>query len=214
MWGKKVGCHAHACVGMIWGWNYTMAQVHRKKCKRYDIEGDAHHLTFSCFHGQPLFTKERSCLWMLDAFKVGRLQGKFDLWAYVIMPEHVHLVLLPHIEVKISQILTTLKQSVSKRAILWLQENSPEFLVKLEDIQPNGRRSYRFWQRGGGYDRNLRSVADIYEKNEYIHNNPVRRGLVQHACDWPWSSCRIWETGGEEQIAIDRESLPMLLPTE
>ncbi len=171
-------------------------------------------MTFSCFHGQPLFTKERSCLWMLDALKFGKLQGKFDLWAYVIMPEHVHVVLLPHIGVKISQILSTLKQSVAKRAIIWLQENSPEFLLKLEDRQPNGYRSHRFWQRGGGYDRNLRSVADIYEKIEYIHNNPVRRGLVQHACDWPWSSCRTWEKGGEEPIAIDRESLPMLLTTE
>ncbi len=54
---------------------------------------------------------------MLDALQLGRQQGKYQLWAYVIMPEHVHVVLLPHAGVKISQILSTLKQSVSKRAL-------------------------------------------------------------------------------------------------
>ncbi len=149
---------------------------------------------------------------MLDALQLGRDQGKYDLWAYVIMPEHVHLVLWPHANVKISQILTTLKQSVSKRALLWLGEHSPEFLAKLEHVRPNGQRSYRFWQRGGGYDRNLRSVSDIHEKIKYIHGNPVRRGLVGRADDWPWSSCRAWETGKDDPIPIDRESLPMLTP--
>jgi putative transposase len=191
-----------------------MVQGHRKQCKRYDVEGDAHHLTFSCFHCLPLFTKERSCRWMFDALQLGRRQGKYDFWAYVVMPEHVHVVLLPHSGVRISQILTTLKQSVAKRAILWLRENRPDFLSRLEDIQPNGHCTHRFWQRGGGYDRNLRTVADIHEKITYIHDNPVRRGLIEHACDWPWSSCRAWEKRVEEPIAIDWESLPMLMPTE
>jgi len=151
---------------------------------------------------------------MLDALQMARQQGKYDLWAYVIMPEHVHVVLLPHSGVKISQILTTLKQSVTKRAILWLTQNHPDFLRHLEDLQPSGRCAHRFWQRGGGYDRNLRTVADVYEKIEYVRNNPVRRGLVARAQDWPWSSCRAWETGKDEPIGIDRGSLPMLMPTE
>ena len=191
-----------------------MTQVHRKRCKRYDVEGDAHHLTFSCFHRLPLLSRERSCRWMLQAFQLGREQGKFDLWAYVIMPEHVHVVLLPHRDVSISQILSTLKQSVSKRALLWLRQHSPDFLPRLQDIQPNGKRSYRFWQRGGGHDRNLRTVSDIYEKIEYVHNNPVRRELVVGPEAWPWSSCHAWETGTDEPIPIDRESLPTLTPND
>ena len=75
-------------------------------------------------------------------------------------------------------------------------------------------RAYRFWQRGGGYDRNLRTVADIYEKIEYVHNNPVRRGLAASAEEWPWSSCRAWQNGGNVPIAIDRGSLSSLLPAD
>ncbi len=187
---------------------------HRKLCKRYDVEGDAHCLTFSCFRRLPLFSRERSCLWMIRALQLGREKNQYDLWAYAIMPEHVHIVLLPQQGVRIRDILSTLKQSVSKHAILWLQRHSPGFLSQLEDLQPNGKRSYRFWQRGGGYDRNLRTLADVYEKIEYVHANPVRRGLARTPADWPWSSCRAWQTGEEIPITIDRDSLPYLMSDE
>ena len=172
-----------------------MESPHRKRWKRYDVEGDAHDLTFSCFHRLPLFSKPRSCGWMLDALHLGRDRGQYHLWAYVVMPEHVHVVLGPRPGVPISQILTTLKQSVAKRALLWLKEHATAFLHNLEDVQPNGRRSHRFWQRGGGYDRNLWSAAEIHEKIEYVHNNPIRCDLASAPERWPWSSALAWVTG-------------------
>lgn len=187
-----------------------MPPTHRKLCKRFDIDGDAHCLTFSCFQRLPLFSRKRSCSWMCCALNKGREKKLYDLWAYVIMPEHVHIVLLPKPGVKISQILTLLKQSVSKRALNWLYQYAPDFLTKLTDSQPNGKKCYRFWQRGGGYDRNLRTVSDIYEKIEYIHNNPVRKELSSIAKDWYWSSCQAWETGVDTPVAIDRQSMPRL----
>ena len=159
-----------------------------------------------------LFSRERSCRWMLEALDLGRTRDMYDLWGYVVMPEHVHLVLWPHREVRIASILKTLKQSVSKRALLWLEANEPSFLRRLENPRPNGQRSYRFWQRGGGYDRNLRSVEDVHQKIEYAHNNPVRRGLVEKASLWPWSSFHAWATGENDPIAIDRETMPAMMP--
>jgi len=126
------------------------------------------------------------------------------------MPEHVHLLLLPKEGATISAILTTIKKSVSNRALGWLKREAPGFLDQLEDVQPNGDRHYRFWQRGGGYDRNLRSLRDVHEKIRYIHENPVRRGLAQRPADWTWSSALAWETGGNEPLAIDRHSVPPL----
>jgi len=52
----------------------------------------------------------------------------------------------------------------------------------------SGLPSYRFWQRGGGYDRNLVSKQAVLNSIEYIHNNPVRKGLVKSPEDWNWSS--------------------------
>ena len=181
-----------------------------KTCKRYDIEGHAHFLTFSCFRQLPLLSKPRSCGWFLQALTLGREKGMYDLWAYGIMPQHVHLLLYPHRDVAIRRILVTIKQSASRRALSWLAVHSPKFLDVLADRQPNGKMSHRFWQRGGGYDRNIWMPQQLYEKIDYIHGNPVRRGLVDTAEHWPWPSCLAWQTGKDEPIAIDRDTLPPL----
>ncbi|MCU0915423.1 MAG: transposase [Planctomycetes bacterium] len=122
------------------------------------------------------------------------------------MPEHVHLVVLPHPGTRISRILSAIKASVAKRAILWVRGEHPAFLPHLEDRQPRRRCHYRFWQRGGGYDRNLRTAHDVREKITCMHANPLRRGLVVDPDDWHWSSCRAWQTGEDSPIPIDRAS--------
>ena len=81
----------------------------------------------------------------------------------------------------------------------------------MEDRQPNGKVAYRFWQRGGGHDRNLRSDRDVHEKIQYIHENPVRRGLVAQPEGWPWSSCRAHFNTVDSPIPIDRDSIPVVL---
>jgi prepilin-type processing-associated H-X9-DG protein len=53
---------------------------------------------------------------------------------------------------------------------------------------------HRFWQPGGGYDRNITSSAVLRAVIDYLHANPVRRGLVARAEDWEWSSAR-WYAG-------------------
>ena len=183
---------------------------HRKTRKIYNAPGDSHFLTFSTFKRLPLLTKQRSCQWVVDAIVLSRERNPFDLWAWVIMPEHVHLVLNPHEGIKIAPILKTIKQSSSKRAMNWLRYNAPQYLPTIADVQPNGKRTHRFWQRGGGYDRNLRTVRDIHEKVAYIHKNPVTRGLESRPEDFRWPSARAWKTGVEQPLSIDRRSIPRL----
>jgi putative transposase len=187
---------------------------HRKLCRRWDIPWEAHYLTFSCFYRRPLLAGERSCRWFLDSLQRAREKHPFDLWGWVIMPEHVHLLLWPHEGVRISPLLASLKLPVAKRAIAYLEENDPSYLDRLLDVQPNGARAHRFWQRGGGYDRNIRTAQKAYEKLKYIHLNPIRRKLVTRVEDWPWSSARAWLSGKDEPIPIDRESMPVYIKTK
>ena len=60
--------------------------------------------------------------------------------------------------------------------------------------------AFRFWQEGPGYDRNLNTCRAVEAAIDYIHLNPVRRGLCHRARDWRWSSARFYESGG---TAID-----------
>jgi putative transposase len=67
--------------------------------------------------------------------------------------------------------------------------NSP-LLKKLMIRTRPGRTCFRFWQEGGGFDRNLFTPEAIIASINYIHENPVKRGLCKKAIDWKWSSAR------------------------
>lgn len=169
-----------------------------KTCRRYNTPGNAHSLTFNCFHAQAFLSKDRSRLWLIDALAKARERLTFDLWAYVIMPEHCHILIFPRRPTySISRILEAIKLPVTRRARSYLQRTSPESLQRMRDEQPNGSVAYRFWQRGGGHDRNLFEPEAIHAEIEYIHNNPVRRGLVARDEDWPWSSAA-WYAGARD----------------
>ena len=142
---------------------------------------------------------------------MARQRHPFDLWAYVIMPEHMHLLVRPDAAISVSDILSAVKQSAAKRVRLWAPEARPQLYEQMADVRPNGRVIRRFWLRGRGYDRNLWSTAEIHEKIRYIHANPVRRGLVGRPQDWPWSSWRAWYGIGGAPMSVDRDSLPPLV---
>ncbi len=125
------------------------------------------------------------------------------------MPEHVHLLLYPEqASYSISRILSSLKQPVAKRAIHYVRTEATSFIPRMTDEQPSGKRSIRFWQRGGGYDRNLWSPRHIWETIDYIHTNPVRRGLCESDTDWTWSSARAYHGLNHNGPPVARCCLP------
>jgi putative transposase len=185
---------------------------HRKTCKRFNDPGHAHALTFSCFQRQPFLNRDRSRQWFIDAIDRARSKHLFHVWAYVVMPEHAHLLIWPtESTYDVSEILNSIKQSVAKRALLYVRRVAPEFLRRMEDLQPNGTRHYRFWQRGGGYDRNIVEPETAHQQIEYFHNNPVRRGLCLKPADWLWSSAADYAGLRAGPLKIDRELLPTLM---
>ena len=181
----------------------------RRLAKHFDVEGHAHFLTFSCWKRQAFLSRDRTRTWFLENLQVAR--RLFDLWAFVIMPEHVHLLLLPHEGATMGAILRALKQPVAQHASCWVRHHAPESLPLIQDRQPSGRLMYRFWQPGPGYDRNMWSPKELREKVDYIHANPIRRKLVDRPGDWLSSSYRAWETGEDVPVALDRESFPILV---
>ena len=183
---------------------------HRRRIRHYDVPGHAHYLTFSCFHNQPFLKSERTCGWLIEAILAAKRETPFDLWAWVAMPSHVHLLIRPIGLVRVGDILKAVKEPMSKRATYWVRKNAPGFVRRMEDVQPGGRRTLRFWQPGGGYDRNIVSVAEVREKIGYIHGNPVRAGLVASPEEWRWSSWRAWQSGVDEPLPIDRGTVPPL----
>jgi putative transposase len=118
-------------------------------------------------------------------------ETSFDLVGFVFMPEHVHLVVYPTMpNPRISYYLARIKQQCSKQIKDVLAEHHSQLLSKMTIQERPGKMCFRFWQAGPGYDRNLYSSEAISSSLEYIHGNPVKRGLCRCAMDWKWSSAR------------------------
>ena len=179
----------------------------RNRPVRYNIPGHAHELTFSCLKRQPLLDCKHARQLLADSVNSAAVRHNFDVWAWVIMPEHFHLLIFPcQDEYSISGILKSIKQPMSQSYQHWCRENNVEQLEQMK----TGLRSpeYRFWQKGGGYDRNYWSADTIRTQINYIHLNPVRRGLVENPEDWEWSSAGYWLKDSDSRIRIEKRHLP------
>ncbi|GJM18555.1 MAG: hypothetical protein DHS20C14_07680 [Phycisphaeraceae bacterium] len=168
------------------------------------MPGHARELTFSTQHRLPLLLDAERAAWVIGAIDRARSIHRFRVLAYVVMPEHVHLLVLPCAErPEIAPVLKSIKQGVARRAVRRLKMDRPDLLGELRVGRPGGRVEHRFWMQGSGYDRNLTSAASVRAAVEYIHANQVRRGLVERVTDWRWSSAG-WYAGMTDQpIEID-----------
>ena len=161
----------------------------------------AHELTFSIYRRLPVFEDRKSGELFLGALDEARQRLAFDLLAYVVMPEHVHILLAPIGEYNISTILRGLKHSSSIRILRHLEKEQPHLANQLRVVRKDGTGLGRLWQQGGGYDRNIVSANAARASMDYIHANPVKRGLCEFPTDWPWSSALAYAEG-EAPVAI------------
>ena len=164
---------------------------HRKRIHRPKAFNDpkhAHELTFSCYHKYPFLSKERTCLWLAEQLEIVCRDLEYDLWAYVFMPDHVHLVVYPRLkEYDTSVFLKRLKEPVSRKAVQFLKSEAPDWLDRIR-VRTGSRFEHHFWQPGRGHDRNIIRGKTLQSMIDYTHMNPVRKEFVAYPAEWKWSS--------------------------
>ena len=152
--------------------------------KRFHASGCTHFITFSCYGRRRLLDSRGPAeTFESDLERVREWYG-LRIYAYVVMPEHVHLLLSEPLRSRLSVAIQMLKQIVSRK------------------LRP--AESKRFWQPRY-YDFLVKDEATRTEKLTYIHNNPVERGLCARPEDWPWSSFLHSATGHRGVVEIESE---------
>ena len=146
---------------------------------RYQVTGDLHFVTFSCYERRPYLDSHESKDLFLDALERMLQKYGYFIAGYVVMPEHVHLLISEPEEGILARTLQAIKLSVAVR-----------------------RNERPFWQRRY-YDFNVFSDKKRIEKLRYIHRNPVTRGLVKRPEDWAWSSFCHYADGAETIVEIE-----------
>jgi putative transposase len=148
---------------------------------RYHRTGDFHFITFSCYHRLPYLGAPTARNVFERSLESMRLRYEFFVAGYVVMPEHVHLLISEPRRVLLAKALQALKLSVSVQS-----------------------RERPFWQHRY-YDFNVYTEAKRVEKLRYMHRNPVTRGLVSQPDQWAWSSFRHWAKGELGTVEIESQ---------
>ncbi|MFT4112720.1 REP-associated tyrosine transposase [Silvibacterium sp.] len=148
---------------------------------RFQASGQSHFVTFCCYQRRVLLASEEAASTFESALERIRIRFDLSVYGYVVMPEHVHLLLSEPGTGTLADALKSLKQGVARRRI---------------------GEAEHFWQKLY-YDFNVRNEAQFLEKLRYIHRNPVRRGLCERPDDWPWSSFRHYATGIDGRVEIE-----------
>ena len=166
---------------------------------RFHQSGQSHFVTFCCYHRRRLLDTDESCRIFESALERVRRSYRLYVYGYVVMPEHVHLLLSEPIcptqakiglewatrpqQYTLADALKSLKQGVSRRLL---------------------GNAEHFWQKRY-YDFNIRNYPQFVEKLRYIHRNPVKRGLCELPEDWEWSSFQHYSSGCEGRVEIESE---------
>ena len=150
--------------------------------KRYYGTGGLHFITWSCFRRQPLLASPERRDLLLAVLERMRERYRFGVVGYVVIPEHVHLLISEPQIANPSTVVQAVKLGFVRQSIT------------------SG--SHQFWQRRF-YDFNLWSQRKELEKLKYMHRNPVARGLVEEPDQWRWSSYRFYAYGESGLVRIN-----------
>jgi putative transposase len=151
--------------------------------KRFQKAEALHFITFSCFHRLSLLETPGTRETFETVLERTRARHEARIYAYVLTPEHVHLLVNEPPRILLAQFLKALKQITSR-----------------------GLRGQRdtFWQ-ARSYDGNIRGEEARSKVIRSLHRNPVKRGLVARPEDWAWSSFRHYATGVRGVVEIESE---------
>lgn len=149
----------------------TGASFHRRRLPHWQEPGSIYFITWNCKPGLFLDSRARSCVF--DSVRFYHYK-KYWLFVALIMPDHVHLLLQPHL------------LSGSSPSLSYLIKSLKGYTARVVNLYYQRRGA--LWQREY-YDRIIRTETEFLEKWQYIRNNPVKAGLSATPEEYPW----LWE---------------------
>ena len=167
-----------------------------------------HYVTSVTFNRVPVYQSDRACELFIASLAETRSHCVFKLIGYVIMPDHVHLIINP-VGRTISEVVRRLKSSSARNILDWLRQNRREDLLQKLALTTPQRKSHThaLWLKGFS-SIDLWSPRFILQKLSYVHLNPVRAGFCDHPGKWRWSSYGAYSAHQPGSVPIEVDSLP------
>lgn len=173
---------------------------------RFQIEGHIYYITTVIYDRLPILTRPSFVIPLIDSLNLYRYKQEFKLLGYVIMPDHIHLIIWPFGKSTVSDFMRDFKKFTAIRLIRQTEvEGIVEWTAAFQVAgTETGRSDNKVWQ-DSYWDENIYTDRFLRQKLNYIHCNAFRAGLVDHPANYPYSSYRNYEFGEEWLIEIDRD---------
>ncbi|HEX5807661.1 MAG TPA: transposase [Anaerolineales bacterium] len=172
--------------------------------KSYRIEGSIFYITSNIYSRLQIFTRPSFIIPIIDSLNYYRYQYASNIIGYVIMPDHLHLLLWPQNAKIVTDFMRDFKRFTSGRITRQSKVEGKTEWLKL--FEQNGsitdRAEYKVWQ-DSFWEQCIYTEDFLRQKLNYIHLNPVRAGIVKHASEYPYSSYRNYYMGDRHLIEID-----------
>ena len=160
----------------------------------YDEELYAHFVTFSCYRRRRLLDDDRAKRVVLGVLNAQLDSRKASCVGFVVMPDHVHAIVWFPVTGQLSVFLQQWKRLSAHHIRRLVRGKLVRYAEKIGENDP-------FWQ-AKYYSFSLYSEEKVREKLRYMHENPVRAGLVAKPCDWSYSSARFYEQSRSVGVPI------------
>lgn len=172
--------------------------------KRYRMEGSIYYITSVTYNRLKIFTQPAFVILLIDSLNYYRYQYSCKIIGYVIMPDHVHLLILPRDEKSVTDFMRDFKRFTSGRIARQAKvEGKIEWLSMFEAAgTETDRAEYKVWQ-DSFWEQSVYTEHFLKQKLDYIHLNPVRAGIVESAAEYPYSSHRNYYLNDNQLIEID-----------
>lgn len=176
---------------------------------RHYTPGQLQFITTGIYRRAQIFLSARFRHCFVEELVGLREEMHFVIVGWVLMPEHFHILIRPEPADATPLIVKRLKERVAISILRTLRDNPQHpWCRKMLDrfrLPPtvHDESHCRLWQRRF-HPFNVYSRKKVLEKLNYMHNNPVKRGLVKHPGDWPYSSWRFYFRGDASLLAVDR----------
>ena len=169
------------------------------RLRRYYGAGYSHFITTSCYQRLPLLGRPRNRDLFLRVLEQVRRRYHFVVAGYVVMPEHVHLLISEPERGDPSRVMQAIKQGFARRLLGRLRrtEHGQQLCLGIGPVERG-----RIWQPRF-YDFVVFSEKKRVEKLRYMHRNPVKRGLVLEPGQWAWSSYRHYASGEAGPVLVN-----------
>lgn len=154
----------------------------------------------------PVFTSRVIFEMIVECLQFLRMEGALRIYAFVILENHMHMVVSAE---DLSKQIGRFKSYTARKIIDIAKVGNNEWLLKQcreEKKKFKTDRTYQLWQEGY-HPQRIQSEKMLWQKIEYIHNNPVRRGYVDEPAHWIYSSARNYLKDDHSVLAIDTMEL-------